>query len=330
MLLTSGLGLYVGIEGVQAFCQQLRDIPTVSIQMRLPGIPSILIDNYRGMRDVVEHLIDVHGYRRLAFLRGPITHRGARERYRAYVETLEDRGIPLDPTLVTPPSESWDNRVGIARFLAGFGAPLNDRVDAIVGTSAALARQALAWLRAEGVQVPEQVALTGFDDFAYLGGMIPPLTTTHVPFEEVGRHAVALLLQQMQGDAVPSQVDVLVRMVVRQSCGCPSESVVRAGLQQTGGRLQQTGGCLQQTGGAANRQVGESAHGEEKAQQGRDVARMALGPCAALRANRDAAIAEIAGLVAAHCDSPIRAGAPEDLTPPWVGSLVDALVEDLQ
>ena len=130
--------------------------------MLLPGVPSILIDNYRGMREVVDHLIGVHAYRRIAFLRGPLTHRGARERYRAYVESLEAHGIALDPDLVTPPSEGWDNREGIGRFLEGFGDELPRRIEAIAGTSAALAQQALAWLTVQGFRVPEDIALTGF------------------------------------------------------------------------------------------------------------------------------------------------------------------------
>ena len=230
LLLTSGLGLYVGLEGMQTFCRQLEGLPIVSLQMRMPGVPSLLVDSYRGMREVVDHLIEGHGYRRIAFLRGPLTHRGARERYRAYVEALEDHGLPLDPSLVTPPSESWDNRVAIGRFLAGFGGALLQRVDAIVGTSSNLAHQALDWLHTHGYHVPEQIALTGFDNFPHLAGLIPSMTTTHVPFDEVGRQAVDLLLRQMRGDSVPLELDVPARLVIRESCGCQSGMVARASV----------------------------------------------------------------------------------------------------
>ena len=70
-LVTSGLGLYVGPEGMRAFCQRFKDLPLISTQMALPGVPSLLVDNYQGMYDIVSHLIMVHDHRRLAFLRCP-------------------------------------------------------------------------------------------------------------------------------------------------------------------------------------------------------------------------------------------------------------------
>jgi hypothetical protein len=54
---------------------------------------------------VIDHLIEAHGRRRIAFLRGTATHEGAQERYRAYTESLSDHGLPFDPLLV--PLEFW-------------------------------------------------------------------------------------------------------------------------------------------------------------------------------------------------------------------------------
>lgn len=229
LLLTSGIGLYVGLEGMQAFCERFGTLPLVSVQTALPGHPSILVDNYQGMREMMDHLIGHHGYRRIAFLRGPITHRGARERYRAYTEALEAHGLPFDPGLVTPPAEGWDNQVGIRDFLARhWEGPQSQLPEAVVGTSANLAEQGLSWLLDHGVRVPEDVAVTGFDDFPHLGGIMPPLTTTRVPFAEIGQHAISLLLAQMRGETVPIETTFPARIVIRESCGCPSQALLRA------------------------------------------------------------------------------------------------------
>ncbi len=56
------------------------------------------------------------------------------------------------------------------------------------------------------------------------------LTTTHVPFDEVGRQAVDLLVRQMRGDSVPLELDVPARLVIRESCGCQSGLVARASV----------------------------------------------------------------------------------------------------
>lgn len=229
LLLTSGLGLYVGRAGMEAFCRRFEGIPLVSLQMTLGNIPSILVDDYQGMREVVDHLIEVHGCRHIAFLRGPVRHLGAQERYRAYLESLEAHDLPVDPQLVVAPSKGWDNEVGIHSFLSGFGDALPRQLDAVVGASAGLAQQALKWLRARGIEPPEDLALASFDDYPYLEAVIPPLTTTHVPFDDMGRRAVLLLLAQLEGETVPLETVVPTHMVVRQSCGCPNQAVVRAG-----------------------------------------------------------------------------------------------------
>ena len=75
----------------------------VSIGAVLEGIPGIVLDSYGGMREAVTHLIEAHGRRRLAFIRGPEGHRDADERYRAYVDVLRERGLPVAPDLVSPP-----------------------------------------------------------------------------------------------------------------------------------------------------------------------------------------------------------------------------------
>ncbi len=65
-----------------------KGIPLVSIGMRLEGVPSILTDNRAGILEAMDHLIDVHGLRRIAFLKGPEINHEAQERFAAYREAL--------------------------------------------------------------------------------------------------------------------------------------------------------------------------------------------------------------------------------------------------
>jgi len=230
VVMSSGLGLYAGPDGMQAFCARFGDRPLVSLQMGLPGVPSILADSYRGMREVIEHLIEAHHCRRIVFLRGPVNHRGARERYRAYRAAMDEHGIALDPGLVCPATASWSNVDGIAHMLGELSRSSPLPYDAIVGTSAGLAQEAMTWLRTHNIRVPEDVAAVGFDDFPMHAGEVPSLTTARVPFNEMGRRAINMLIAQMHGEAVPLEVMTPARLVVRESCGCPSDSVLRAGL----------------------------------------------------------------------------------------------------
>ncbi len=72
---SSSLGGFIGVQKTLDFCRHYFPLPMVGIGVPLPGVPSILLDSYQGMRDIILHLVQVHGKRRIAFLRGPETHR---------------------------------------------------------------------------------------------------------------------------------------------------------------------------------------------------------------------------------------------------------------
>jgi DNA-binding LacI/PurR family transcriptional regulator len=98
--MSGSIGQFIGPEQLEGFFTRYKPLPMVSIAMALDGIPSVLVDNQVGMRDAITHLIDVHKFSRIAFIRGPVTNPEAEERYHTYVDVLAEHGIPLDPDLV--------------------------------------------------------------------------------------------------------------------------------------------------------------------------------------------------------------------------------------
>ncbi len=96
----STLGAYLEYDDIVAFHQRYYPVPTVSLTLPLKGAHTVSVDSYQGMRDALAHLIDVHGYHHLAFIRGPEKHLEAQKRYRAYIDVLEDYGFPQDPRLI--------------------------------------------------------------------------------------------------------------------------------------------------------------------------------------------------------------------------------------
>ncbi|MBN1979538.1 MAG: substrate-binding domain-containing protein, partial [Anaerolineae bacterium] len=226
----SSIGNYITIEELQAFHDRYRPLPMVAIGRRLEGIPTLLMDSYSGMRDEIAHLIEVHGCRRLAFIRGPATHFYAQERYRAYLEALRAHDISFDPKLVTPPA-AWGRDTGVegARVLLDERQlrPQDD-VEAIVAVSDDTLLGALEVLQDRGIRVPRDVAIAGFDDRIEGRTTTPPLTSVASPFYEVGYQAMETLLALMAGEQVPEEAIVPSKLVVRQSCGCESWAVVQA------------------------------------------------------------------------------------------------------
>ncbi|MBN1659881.1 MAG: substrate-binding domain-containing protein [Anaerolineae bacterium] len=216
-------------DQVVLFHRRYHPLPVVSITLPVEGCPSVSIDSYQGMFDLIAHLIQVHGYRRLAFIRGPEGHYHAQERYRAYATALEEHGIPFDPNMVTAAAE-----FGLAAGVEGIRLLLDGRglrpaldLDAIVTVSDLPALGALTELQARGIKVPDMVALVGFNDVLESRFVTPPLTSVRLPFYEQGRRAVEMLLDLLNGDRVPERVVLPASLRVRQSCGCVLPAVVQ-------------------------------------------------------------------------------------------------------
>ena len=104
---SAAIDFHLSPAEMEEFYRRYQPLPIVSVEREMAGLPSLVVDNKQAMSEVVSHLIEVHGYRRIAFIRGPEGHAGAQERYQGYVEALAQHGLPFDPTLVPPPTHWW-------------------------------------------------------------------------------------------------------------------------------------------------------------------------------------------------------------------------------
>lgn len=216
VVLTAGLGAIAGLEPLTELLQRYKGLALCSLGTELPGIPSVVADNRPGMNALLEHLIVDHGKRNIAFLAGHERNPDAAVRYQVYREALERHSIPFDPRLVlgdafAPASGSRATEQLLARGV---------RFDAVVSNNDAAAIGALDALRAAGLRVPTDVALSGFDDLPVCRFMKPPLTTVRQPLTSMSTHAVELVCAQLDGQLVPNVTVLPVDLVRRTSCGC--------------------------------------------------------------------------------------------------------------
>jgi PAS domain S-box-containing protein len=228
---TTNLAWYMSSEETKDFIERLG-LPTTSIGL-VEGTPSIAVECASGMRELVSHLIEVHGYRRIALIRGPEGHPEAESRYNAYAQTLAEHNIPLDPNLVTPPylwTDDWKrSSVDAIRCLLD-ERKLRPKVDleVIIGNNDASAISAMELLRERRIQVPLDVAVVGFDDHEISRSVTPSLSTVHQPIAQQSRWAAETLLTQLEGKPLPEQVVVPTTAIIRQSCGCLDRVVAQA------------------------------------------------------------------------------------------------------
>ncbi|OKK06566.1 hypothetical protein AMK26_11210 [Streptomyces sp. CB03234] len=226
---TSTLALPAGSEQGSRLARRLGALPVVSLNQDLAGHETLLLDSHAGMREAVGHLVETHGCRRLACIRGPLTHPVSLDRYRAYTRAVARHRLPADPSLVA----------ATADFAGGAGAsalrvlldvrglrPGRD-FDALVACSDVLAADALRSLTQRGIRVPGDVAVVGFNDSLEARLADPPLTSVSLPFAELAALAVDTLLARLRGTRPPPRNVVPGTLVTRRSCGCHSPLVTQ-------------------------------------------------------------------------------------------------------
>ncbi len=209
-------------------------LPIVSLAWPLEHGSLVSINGYQGMHDLVSHLVDVHDYRRVVFLRGPESHPYALERYHAYLDALKEKGLDPDPALVAP-SLGWQKGAQAMRVLLDErGLRPGTDFQAVVAVSDLLAIGAINMMAERGIRVPGDVAVVGFNDIEEGRLVRPALTSVSLPFYEQGRQAVNVLVNRLRGQEAPDQVLLDSQLLVRQSCGCPSQSVYLAAVEPAG------------------------------------------------------------------------------------------------
>ena len=232
---SSSLGGVLGPSEIRAFHQRYQTLPMVSLAQFMEGMPTVSVDSYLGMRALLTHLIEEHGFKRLAFIRGPEEHYYAQERYRAYLDSLQTFNLSLDPDLVTRPLPWEAGAEAIAILLDERGLKPGRDFDAVVAVSDMMAIWAMKMLQTRGFEVPKDVAVTGFNNSREERLSTPPLTTVDLPFSEQGSKAMEVLLQQLAGESVPALITLPSNLIVRQSCSCPSKAIALASFTPSDG-----------------------------------------------------------------------------------------------
>jgi DNA-binding LacI/PurR family transcriptional regulator/GAF domain-containing protein len=245
IILTGGLA-YQGEDAAKAL-EAFRDrcwamsadaLPLVGTSLCLEGVPSVVPSSYEGMREAVEHLIDVHGCRRLGFIGGPQHSSEARDRYRAYADALQACGLKVDPLLLAEGDfERAGGEAGMIKLLAAKpGLPGQLPLDALVCANDVMAIGAMNVLQERGIRVPGDLLVIGFDDIEDARRSTVPLTTVRQPVYDIGYRAATVLWRMIQGDHAGGppharggkDLVIPTRMVVRRSCGCLPDPIKQA------------------------------------------------------------------------------------------------------
>lgn len=219
-------GILVAASRVGAlYIPQLSEleVPLVLINNQHVGeyVYSVMIENPDAARSLMRHLLSL-GHRRIAYIGDRAGGQSDLERLTGYQEVLSAAGVPFDAGLVAHgDSQPEGARTAMRELLRRRPSPT-----AVFCYNDLTALGVYAELQANGIDIPGDMSVTGFDDLFFTEYMQPPLTTVRQPMQEMGRRAMAILLDLLaRGDAGGRQPERNLHMkgelVVRSSTAPP-------------------------------------------------------------------------------------------------------------
>jgi len=176
---------------------------------------AVTIDNVSGAYLAVKHLIDL-GYERIGMIGGSPHLTTGQERYEGYRKAISASGRKVDEKLIKV--GNFKTESGYRLAMEFITSPQPPR--AIFVANNLMTLGALRAMREQGVRVPQDIALVGFDDMPWSSELCPPLTAVSQPTYELGQETVHLLLRRLADPDAPIRtVTLQPRLVVRESCG---------------------------------------------------------------------------------------------------------------
>lgn len=195
-----------------------RKVVLVNRTMEHPPVASVTGDEHLGIGLAVSHLASL-GHREIAYVGGDADASTGLGRYRAFVEKLEEEGLPLDPDLVAH-AERFHEEPGAAAFAALLDR--GKRFTAVVAANDRIALGCYDVLRERGLRIPEDVSVTGYNDMLFADRFAPPLTTVRIPHYQIGVKAAQLLLEALADHQSPAMtIRLTPSLVVRGSTAPP-------------------------------------------------------------------------------------------------------------
>ncbi|AIQ37626.1 LacI family transcriptional regulator [Paenibacillus sp. FSL R5-0345] len=190
-----------------------KNIPFVLLdnQLQHEDVPSVVVDNYQGGYEATKHLIGL-GHTQIAYIGGPSVFLSVAERKRGYVQALGEAGLTPFGTEYCGFTVSSGYEVA-KRWIREDKLPT-----AIFSGDDFIALGVVQALREEGILVPQDISVVGFDDQQFVGEFYPRLTTVRQPEAQMGSIGVDLLMKLINGEVMPAVVTKLApQLLVRES-----------------------------------------------------------------------------------------------------------------
>lgn len=204
-------------NGTLALDRDRLPFPVVCFDRRIPGDPvdTVVVNNRQGAYGMTDHLLSL-GHRRIGLICGPSSLSTSIERAEGYRAALREADQPIDESLILMDVPRQSAGYKHARQLLSSDSPPT----ALFAANNQLALGAFSYAQEHSLQIPDDIAIVGFDDAPWARLLDPPLTTVRQPAYEMGRRSAELLFERIDTpDRMPALVTLRPKLVVRRSCG---------------------------------------------------------------------------------------------------------------
>ena len=211
--------IIVPSEGCDEEIKELvrKEVPVVLLDRYFPEISTnyIVLNNYKATYEAVNHFL-TRGYKQIALIvyKSALFH--MQERVRGYRQAMNDNhntaNIQVKELLYNRVKEDMEK--GISELLDS-----NNKPDALLFATNALSISGMYAIKNHNIQVPQQMAVIGFDGNEAFDFFYSPLTYIEQPIEEMGKESIRILLDQIKGSKNIEHIELQHQLIQRESCG---------------------------------------------------------------------------------------------------------------
>lgn len=217
---TAVISKYVTNDTLSTIMKRYKDTPIVTVSEKIDSYPCISFEA-NGIEQEIDHLVQHHNKKKIAFISGPSSNLEAIQRFEEYKKALEKNNIKFDPELVAEGDFTEESTDAICRLLDKKA----DEIDAICFANDNMALAGYHELLRRGIEIGKDIVITGFDDIPEALYLKPALTTIRASYRELGEKAIEAATDLLKGKEV-SDKKISTSLITRDSCGCKSSTTV--------------------------------------------------------------------------------------------------------
>ena len=177
--------------------------------------PSVFTDGYVSMRAIIRHLIEVHGYKDIAFLNGKRWHAHSKQRLQAFLDEMNSHGLSVPEDRIIYGDFWYSSGETCAEKLVEAG----DLPEAVACANDCMAIGLCNALEKRGISVPDQIAVVSYDSSEEGQTSPKPITSAQIPAGDLGTYAADYMEAKFTGKEI-GPFETKTRVLIGETCGC--------------------------------------------------------------------------------------------------------------